>query len=178
MRPKAFFLRGNKVMLCRVNIAGMIMDKKSNSPIILLKSIDDDKGILIWIGILEAASIANALQKLTFDRPMTHDLFKNFIESLKITVSNIEIYDLKENIYYAKINFLSEESSFSLDARPSDAIAIALRSDALIYVDDRVFEKFKQMNGDTKIFDTSEEGKKRAEYLSNLKPEDFGKYKV
>jgi len=82
-------------MFCRVNIAGMIMDKKSNSTIILLKSIDDDKGILI-----------------------------------------------------------------------------------LIYVDDRVFEKFKQMNGDTKIFDTSEEGKKRAEYLSNLKPEDFGKYKV
>jgi hypothetical protein len=104
---------------------------------------------------------------------MTHDLFKNFVENLKITVSNIEIYDLKENTYYAKIHFLTEKSSFSLDARPSDAIAIALRFGALIYVDEKVFEKFKQMNGDTEIFDTSEEGKKWAEYLKNLKPEDF-----
>lgn len=165
-------------MLRRVNIAGMIMDKKSNTPIIFLKSIDDDQGIFIWIGILEAASIANVLQNVTFDRPMTHDLFKNLVESLKMTVSNIEIYDLKENTYYAKINFLSEESSFSIDARPSDAIAIALRSGALIYVDDKVFEKFKHMNGDTEIFDTSEEGKKWAEYLKNLKPEDFSKYEV
>jgi len=165
-------------VLRRVNIAAMIMDPKSNIPIIYLKSIDDDQGVFIWIGILEAASIASALQNVTFDRPMTHDLFKNLVESLKMTVSNIEIYDLKENTYYAKINFLSEESSFSIDARPSDAIAIALRSGALIYVDDKVFEKFKHMNGDTEIFDTSEEGKKWAEYLKNLKPEDFSKYKV
>ena len=165
-------------MLRRVNIAGMIMDPKSNTPLIFLKSIDDDQGIYIWIGILEAASIANALQKFTFDRPMTHDLFKNLIETLKITVSNVEIYDLKENTYYAKINFLSEESSFSLDSRPSDAIAIALRFGALIYVNDRVFEKFKMINGETEVFDTSDEGKKWAEYLKNLKPEDFSKYKV
>lgn len=165
-------------MLYEVNIAGMIMDPKSNTPMIFLKSIDDDQGILIWIGILEAASIVNVLQKFTFDRPLTHDLFKNLIESLKITVSNIEIYDLKENTYYAKINFLSDESSFSLDARPSDAIAIALRFGALIYVNDKVFKKFKQMNGDTEIFDTSEEGKKWAEYLKNLNPEDISKFKV
>lgn len=165
-------------MLYRVNFAGMIMDQRSNAPLIFLKSIDDDQGILIWIGILEAASIASALQKFTFDRPMTHDLFKNLIETLKITVSNIEIYDLKENTYYAKINFLSKENSFSLDARPSDAIALALRFGARIYVDDQVFKKFKQMDGDTEIFDTSEEGEKWAEYLKNLKPEDFSKYKV
>jgi len=165
-------------MLRRVNIAGMIMDPKSNIPLIFLKSIDDDQGIFIWIGILEAASIANALQNVKFDRPMTHDLFKNFVESLKMTVSNIEICDLKENTYYAKINFLSEESSFSIDARPSDAIAIALRSGALIYVEDKVFEKSKRMDVETEIFDTSEEGKKWAEHLKNLKPEDFSKYKM
>jgi hypothetical protein len=165
-------------MLYRVNIAGMIMDQRSNTPMIFLKSIDDDQEILIWIGMLEAASIVKAWEKFKFDRPMTHDLFKNLIETLKITVSNIEIYDLKENTYYAKINFLSKENSFSLDARPSDAIAIALRFGARIYVDDEVFKKFKQMSGDTEIFDTSEEGKKWAEYLKNLKPEDFSKYKV
>ena len=160
-------------MLHRANIAGLVLDPKSNTPLIFLKSIEDDRTIFIWIGVLESVSIANALQNIMFDRPMTHDLFKNFVENLKITVSNIEIYDLKENTYYAKIHFITEKSSFSLDARPSDAIAIALRFGALIYVDEKVFEKFKQMNGDTEIFDTSEEGKKWAEYLKNLKPEDF-----
>ena len=165
-------------MLRRVNIAGMIMDPTYNIPLIFLKSIDDDQGILMWIGILEATSIANAMQNVKFDRPMTHDLFKNLVESLKMTVSNIEIYDLKENTYYAKINFLSEERSFSIDARPSDAIAIALRSGALIYVDDKVFEKSKRMDVEAEIFDTSEEGKKWKEYLEKLSPEDFGKYKM
>jgi len=164
-------------MLRRVNIAGIVIDPKSSTPLIFLKSIEDDQGIFIWIGILEAASIATALQKVKFDRPMTYDLFKNLVERLKMTVSNIEIYDLKENTYYAKINFLSEENIFSINARPSDAIAIALRSGALLYVDDKVFEKFEKMNGDIEIFDTSEEGRKWAEYLKNLKPEDFSKYK-
>ena len=164
-------------MLRRVNIAGIVIEPKSSTPLIFLQSIEDDQGIFVWIGILEAASIASALQKVKFDRPMTHDLFKNLVERLKMTVSNIEIYDLKENTYYAKINFLSEENIFSIDARPSDAIAIALRSGALLYVDDKVFEKFEKMNGDIEIFDTSEEGRKWAEYLKNLKPEDFSKYK-
>jgi len=165
-------------MLRRVNIAGIVIEPKSSTPLIFLKSIEDDQGIFIWIGILEAASIATGLQKVKFDRPMTHDLFKNLVERLKMTVSNIEIYDLKENTYYAKINFLSEENIFSIDARPSDAIAIALRSGALFYVDNKVFEKFEKMNGDIEIFDTSEEGRKWAEYLKSLKPEDFSKYKI
>ena len=76
-------------MLHRANIAGLVLDPKSNTPIILLKSIEDDRTIFIWIGILESVSIANALQNIMFDRPMTHDLFKNFVEHLKITVSNM-----------------------------------------------------------------------------------------
>ncbi|MEJ2658820.1 MAG: bifunctional nuclease family protein [Desulfobacterales bacterium] len=165
-------------MLHKVNIAGMVIDKSSNIPLILLKSMEDEQAILVWVGVLEAASIASALQNITFDRPMTHDLFKSFVENLKITVSNIEIFDLKDNTYYARIHFSSEKRSFSLDARPSDAISIALRFGALIYVDDKVFEKFKQMNGDIEIFDTSEQGKKWAEYLKNLNPDDFSKYKI
>lgn len=165
-------------MLRRVNIAGIVIEPKSSTPLIFLKSIEDDQGIFIWIGILEAASIATGLQKVKFDRPMTHDLFKNLVERLKMTVSDIVIYDLKENTYYTKINFFSEEYIFSIDACPSDAIAIALRVGASLYVEDKVFEKFEKMNGDIEIFDTSEEGKKWAEYLKNLKPEDFSKYKV
>ena len=165
-------------MLRKVNIAGMTMDPASNTPIIILKSVEDDQAIPIWIGLLEATSIASALQNIKYDRPMTHDLFKNFIENMNIEVSKIEVCDLKDNTYYAKIHFISEEETFTMDSRPSDAIAIALRFQAPIYVDDKIIEKSQQLEGELEVSDTSEEGKKWADYLKNLSPEDFGKYKV
>jgi len=165
-------------MLHKVSIAGMTMDPASNTPIIILKSMEDDQAIPIWIGLLEATSIASALQNIKYDRPMTHDLFKNFIENMDIVVSKIEVCDLKDNTYYAKIHFISEEKTFSMDSRPSDAIAIALRFQAPIYVDDKIIEKSQKIEGDLEVSDTSEEGKKWADYLKNLSPEDFGKYKV
>jgi len=165
-------------MLRKVNIAGMTMDPASNTPIIILKSVEDDQAIPIWIGLLEATSIASALQNIQFDRPMTHDLFKNFIKNMNIEVSKIEVCDLKDNTYYAKIYFTSEDRSFSMDSRPSDAIAIALRFQAPIYVDDKIIEKSKQLETDLEVSDTSEEGKKWAEYLETLSPEDFGKFKI
>ena len=112
-------------MLHKVSIAGMTMDPASNTPIIILKSDDDDQAIPIWIGLLEATSIASALQNVALERPMTHDLFKNFIDLLNYDVSKIEVCDLKDNTYYARIYFVSEERDFNIDARPSDAIAIA-----------------------------------------------------
>lgn len=165
-------------MLRKVNIAGMTMDPASNTPIIILKSVEDDQAIPIWIGLLEATSIASALQNIQFDRPMTHDLFKNFIKNMNIEVSKIEVCDLKDNTYYAKIYFTSEDRSFSMDSRPSDAIAIALRFQAPIYVDDKIIEKSKQIETDLEMSDTSEEGKRWAEYLETLSPEDFGKFKI
>ncbi|MFH2218099.1 MAG: bifunctional nuclease family protein [Pseudomonadota bacterium] len=165
-------------MLRKVNIAGMTMDPASNTPIIILKSVEDDQAIPIWIGLLEATSIASALQNIKFDRPMTHDLFKNFIENMNAVVSKIEVCDLKDNTYYAKIHFTSEERTFTMDSRPSDAIAIALRFQAPIYVDDKIIEKSQKIEGDLEVSDTSEEGKKWADYLKNLSPDDFGKYKV
>ena len=165
-------------MLRKVSIAGLTMDPASNTPIIILKSVDDDQAIPIWIGLLEATSIASALQNIKFDRPMTHDLFKNFIENMNIVESKIEVCDLKDNTYYAKIHFTSKERTFTMDSRPSDAIAIALRFQAPIYVDDKIIEKSKHIEGDLEVSDTSEEGKRWAEYLKNLSPEDFGKYKV
>ncbi|MBW1840195.1 MAG: bifunctional nuclease family protein [Deltaproteobacteria bacterium] len=165
-------------MLRKVSIAGMTMDPASNTPIIILKSMEDDQAIPIWIGLLEATSIASALQNIKYDRPMTHDLFKNFLENMNIAVSKIEVCDLKDNTYYAKIYFISEEKTFSLDSRPSDAIAIALRFQAPIYVDDKIIEKSQKLEGELEVSDTSEEGKKWADYLKNLSQEDFGKYKV
>ncbi|OQY56336.1 MAG: hypothetical protein B6245_18530 [Desulfobacteraceae bacterium 4572_88] len=166
-------------MLHRVHIAGMTMDPSSNTPIIILKSEQSDQAIPIWIGLLEATSIASALQNISFDRPMTHDLFKNFAEKMGLTVSKIEVCDLKNNTFYAKIYFDSVEQHLTMDARPSDAIAIALRFDAPIYVDDSVIEKSRtEKNEDAEVLDNSEEGKKWADYLDQLSPEDFGKYKV
>ena len=165
-------------MLHEVNIASMAIDPTSNTPIIILKSVKGDQAVPIWIGLLEATSIASALRDIKFDRPMTHDLFKNFIDNLKMVVSKVEVCDLKDNTFYARIYFESEDKSFDMDARPSDAIAIALRFGAPIYVDDKIFEKSQMIEGDYEVLNKSEDGKKWAEYLENLNPEDFGKYKV
>ena len=156
----------------------MAIDPTSNTPIIILKSVKGDQAVPIWIGLLEATSIASALRDIKFDRPMTHDLFKNFIDSLEMVVSKVEVCDLKDNTFYARIYFVSEEKSFDMDARPSDAIAIALRFGAPIFVDDKIFENSQMVEGDYEVLNKSEEGKKWAEYLENLSPEDFGKYKV
>jgi len=165
-------------MLRKVTIAGMTMDPSSNTPIIILKSEEDDQAVPIWIGLLEATSIASALQNIQFDRPMTHDLFKNFLDQVQIGVTRVEVCDLKENTFYAKIYFDTQDKTFSVDARPSDAIAIALRFKAPIYLDDKVIEKSKMTETPAEAADESEEGKKWAEYLENLNPDDFGKYKV
>ena len=165
-------------MLHEVNIASMAIDPTSNTPIIILKSVKGDQAVPIWIGLLEATSIASALRDIKFDRPMTHDLFKNFIDNLKMVVSKVEVCDLKDNTFYARIYFESEDKSFDMDARPSDAIAIALRFGAPIYVDEKIFEKSQMVEGDYEVLNKSEDGKKWAEYLENLNPEDFGKYKV
>ena len=165
-------------MLHKMSIDGLAMDPSSNTPIILLKSEDDGQTIPIWIGLLEATSIASSMQDIKFDRPMTHDLFKNFISMLDIDVSKIEVCDIKDNTYYAKIYFISREKNFSIDARPSDAIAIALRFNAPIYVDDLVIAKSNHGDSKTEAVDKSEEGKKWAKYLEKLSLKDFGKYKV
>lgn len=165
-------------MLHKASIAGMTMDPASNTPIIILKPEGDDRAIPIWIGLLEATSIASVLQNVKLDRPMTHDLFKNLLENLGIAVSKIEVCDLRENTFYARIHFKSEDGIFHMDSRPSDAIAIALRFDAPIYIDDIVIEKSQQGFGDAEISDKSKKGKEWAEYLSNLSADDFGKFKV
>lgn len=168
-------------MLHKVSIAGMTMDPSSNTPIIILKSEVDDQIVPIWIGLLEATAIASALQNIKFERPMTHDLFKNFTEYLNITVSKVEVCDLRDNTFFARIYFSSDEEKFNfdIDARPSDAIAIAIRFRAPIFVEESVIKKSKMdSDEDAEVFDNSEEGKKWADYLDNLSPEDFGKYKI
>jgi bifunctional DNase/RNase len=165
-------------MLHKVSIAGLTMDPASNTPIIILKSEDDQQAVPIWIGLLEATSIASALQNIKYDRPMTHDLLKNFADTLQISIVKVEVCDLKDNTFYARIYFVSKDQSFDIDARPSDAIALALRFKAPIFVEDSVMQQSKISDGEAVVVDNSEEGKKWADYLANLSPDDFGKYKV
>ncbi len=167
-------------MLHKANIAGLTMDEASGTPIIILQTEDDDaQTIPIWIGLLEATAIASALRDIQFDRPMTHDLFKNFSEYLNYHVSKVEICDILDNTYYARIFFFSPDHSFDMDARPSDAIAIALRFNAEIFVDTKVLEKSQApVSESAEVLDKSKEGQKWAEYLEKLSPDDFGKYKI
>ena len=105
-------------------------------------------------------------------------LFKNFIDMLKINIAKVEVCDLKDNTFFAQIYFSFDNQSYNMDARPSDAIALALRAGCPIFVDDKVLQKSKQLDGEPEAFDKSEQGLKWKEYLEKLSPEDFGKYKM
>jgi len=165
-------------MLHKASIAGLAMDPASNTPIVLLKTDDSDTVIPIWIGLLEATAIASAMKNIAFDRPMTHDLFRNFAGLLQTKIVKIDVCDIRDNTYYALIHFQGDAGHFTMDARPSDAIALALRFDAPIFVDQQVIDKSDRKVSDGEPLDESEEGQKWADYLKNLSPEDFGKYKV
>ena len=165
-------------MLHQMTIASLAVDPDSQSPIIVLNSLEDDRPLLIWIGALEATSIAYALQGIGFERPLTHDLFKNFLDRMNFSVTRVEICDLENNTFFAKLFFRSEDNEFYMDARPSDAIALAIRFQAPIYSEDSVIVKSRNEDETIEVADDSEEGKRWAEYLANLDNDDFGKYKV
>lgn len=165
-------------MLHEVKVSGITIDPSSNAPIVILKGVHIDQALPIWIGILEATAIATELENVRLSRPMTHDLFKNFLDTLKISITRVEVCDLRDNTFYARIHFSMNDESYNIDARPSDAIALALRANCPIFVDEQVLEKSGQLDGETEVVDTSEEGKKWKEYLEKLTPEDFGKYKM
>lgn len=157
----------------------MTVDPETNAPILILETDKDSRVIPIWIGMLEATAITAVLNKVQFDRPMTHDLFRHFVDRMGYEVVKVEICDIRENTYFARIHFVSKERTFSMDARPSDAIALGLRFNAPIYLEDSVIAKASVVIEErSEMVDTSDDGKKWADYLEKLSPDDFGKYKV
>ncbi|MEK6655539.1 MAG: bifunctional nuclease family protein, partial [Thermodesulfobacteriota bacterium] len=145
----------------------------------ILKGLEEKKAIPIWIGIFEASAIATEIEKITFSRPMTHDLLNEILKILKVEVLRVEIHDLRNNTFFANIHLLHEGKIMIVDARPSDAIAIALRAGAQIFVEDKVIEKSRNVDFGTKMADLDHLKKEKlAEFLENLSPEDFGKYKM
>ncbi|MBI5233925.1 MAG: bifunctional nuclease family protein [Deltaproteobacteria bacterium] len=164
-------------MLLEMRVSGLAMDPFTNAPIVILKDKDDKNTLPIWIGILEASAIAAELEKVTFSRPMTHDLLKDILKTTNIDVKKIEVNDLRDNVYYATVYISTKDGEHTIDARPSDAIAIALRMSSPIFVDMKVIERAKKI--ELKPGADKQAGEKDwLEILKELSPEDFGKYKM
>jgi uncharacterized protein len=126
--------------LIEVRVRGVTVDPQAGSPIVLLEELRGARVIPIWVGVFEARAIAMEMEKVVPPRPMTHDLIKNLLEGVKAQVTNIVITDLKDNTFYARIALSSAGATLQIDARPSDAIAVALRVNAPIYVAQAVFD--------------------------------------
>jgi hypothetical protein len=169
-------------MFIEMKVAGITIDPLSNTPIVILKDSEGSNALPIWIGILEASAIATELGDVKPPRPMTHDLIKNIFESLNIEVIRIEVTDLRDNTFFATIYVSTVNKNFAIDARPSDAIALALRTNSPIFVNKKVIEESSRsinLNKEGKgEAGAQDESQKWEEILENLSPEDFGKYKM
>jgi len=166
-------------MMIEMKVTGLTIDPFTNMPIIILKDLEEKTSLPIWIGLIEASAIATELEKIQLARPMTHDLMKGLLEKVKVKAEKITISDLQDNTFYATIFLKGEKESWTMDARPSDAIALALRTKTPIFVDKKVIEKSRSI--DLKKDTKSEEKARRqkwTEILEGLSPEDFGKYKM
>ena len=161
-------------MLRPMFISALAIDSLTNTPIVILKEVDGERTLPIWIGLLEANAIASELEGIKFSRPMTHDLLKSLMELIHITVNKIEVCDLRNNTYYALIYINHKGNEITIDARPSDALALSLRVKAPIFVADEVIKKSQQIDLQTKPDDESEQGKKWQSVLEKLNPKDFG----
>ena len=164
--------------LIAMSIKGLMLDPVSNSPIVVLKDDDEKLFLPIWVGIFEANAIALQLENITTPRPMTHDLLREMIQQLDARVTRIVINDLKDATFYAQIRLMIRRASgddkmLEIDARPSDAIALALRTEAPIFVAQSVLDQAQTI---TPEGEGTEE--KTREWFENLSPEDLGKYKM
>jgi bifunctional DNase/RNase len=155
-----------------MEIKGLMLDPSSNVPIVILKETDSQLFLPIWIGVFEANAIALRIEGVEPPRPMTHDLLRSALEQLGARVEKIVISDLRDNTFFALIHLRREESSITVDARPSDAIALALRANAPIYVLRTVMEKAQAVDLATQA--TDEE--KLPKWLEQISPEELGKY--
>jgi bifunctional DNase/RNase len=133
-------------MEIEMTVKGLMIDPITNMPIIVLRDGDGQRILPIWVGVFEANAIALQIENVTTPRPMTHDLLRNVISDLKADITKIVVSDLKENTFYALIHLTVAGESMAIDARPSDAIALALRARAPIFVEDRVIDHAKTLD--------------------------------
>jgi hypothetical protein len=158
-----------------VSIRGLMLDPVTNMPIVVLKDIASDLVLPIWVGVFEANAIALELEKTATPRPMTHDLLRNIAKGLGAKVSKVVVSDLIEDTFYATIWMRQANETVTLDARPSDAIALALRWDCPIYVATKVLGRSRQTEQAIGSNVNAEELRK---WLENLNEDDTGQYKM
>ena len=148
-------------MITQMQVNGLMFDPYNNAYIVILRDDDQVEMLPIWVGKAEASSISLALEKVAPPRPMTHDFMKSYLDAFDAKVISVVITDLNDNTYFSKIHLMYGDSEYAVDSRPSDAIALALRTQAPIFASESVIRK-----------QSSEE---LGQWLENLKPEDFGK---
>jgi bifunctional DNase/RNase len=165
-------------MLVEMKVFSLTIDPYTNAPIVILKDLDEKSSLPIWIGILEASAIAMEMEKIKFSRPMTHDLLKDILKRMECTIERVEVVDLKDNVYFAEIHVTAKDTTFKIDSRPSDAIALALRTLSPIFVDTRVIEKSRKIDLRPDEAKGEKDSKKWADLLDELSPEAFSKYKM
>ena len=159
--------------LVAMSIKGLMLDPVSNSPIVVLKD-DAEKFFLpIWVGIFEANAIALQLENVSTPRPMTHDLLRNMISELDARVTRVVINDLRDSTFFAQIRVITGERTLELDARPSDAIALALRVEAPIFVAQSVLDQAQTISPDS-----DDQDEKVKKWFEQLDTDDLGKYKM
>jgi len=161
-------------MQIEMNIKGLMVDPLTNMPIVILRDKEGHKVLPIWVGIFEANAIALQIENVSTPRPMTHDLLRNIIQDLKATVQRIVVCDLQDNTFYAAIHLTRNGDHLAIDARPSDAIALALRTRAPIFVEEAVIDNAKTMDPSPERTDADRLHK----WLESLDPDELGKYKM
>ena len=161
-------------MQIEMTIKGLMVDPVTNMPIVILRDKDGQRVLPIWVGIFEANAIALQIENVSTQRPMTHDLLRNVIHDLKASVQKVVVCDLQDNTFYALIYLSLGGDTVAVDARPSDAIALALRTRAPIFVEDQVIDHAKTIDFSSEKADAERLHK----WLESLDPEDLGKYKM
>ncbi len=161
-------------MEVEMKIRHLMMDPVTNMPIVILKDVNGTAVLPIWVGIYEANAIALEMEKVTTPRPMTHDLLKNLLLGLQVRVDKVVVNELKDDTFYAVIWLETDGQAISVDSRPSDALALALRVDCPIYVDDEVLKNSKVAGAASDKINNEELRK----WLENLNDEDIGRYKM
>ena len=160
--------------MVKMEIKGLLMDPVSNMPVVILRDEADGVFLPIWVGLFEANAIAIEMEKVEPPRPMTHDLLKNVFGELGIRVERIVVNELRDNTFFARIHLSKGEERWNIDSRPSDAIALALRARAEIFVEEDVLEKSKTMRAEG----SSPDPERLKKWLEEVNPEDLGKYRM
>ncbi|MGA3263977.1 MAG: bifunctional nuclease family protein [Terracidiphilus sp.] len=158
-----------------VRIRGLMMDPATNMPIVVLKDVASDAVMPIWVGIFEANAIAIEIEKLAATRPMTHDLTRNIMRHLNAQLERIVITGLKDDTFFAALWLRQGDEPLTIDARPSDAIALALRTDCPIYVSEQVMQTARLNTSGPPEGPTAEQLRG---WLEGLNDEDLGRYKM